>query len=153
MQFFRICVDSQIEFRKIRGFSAKCRGYLEVIWRFVENRVAVKRKTRARTTTETKHDPIHNSLPLLGDYIAPHGNRTRVSRFESGREGADTTMTGARSDGVFLVVRREGQDEGKCRGRGSQRRFHKARPKWVVVVVVVVIVGRRRRLLVGRIVR
>ena len=40
------------------------RLYLAVISRFAENRVAVNRETRKRTTTEGKHDPIHDSLPL-----------------------------------------------------------------------------------------
>ena len=37
-----------------------------VISRFAENRVVVKIITHVQTTTEGKHDPIHNSLPLLG---------------------------------------------------------------------------------------
>ena len=61
--------DSRIEFRDTRGFSEKFRGYLVVILRFVENRMAVKRKTPARTTTEGKRDPFHNSLPLQWTYI------------------------------------------------------------------------------------
>ena len=44
------------------------RGYLGVILWFVKNSVAVNHETRARTTTEGKHDPIYDSLPLHGGH-------------------------------------------------------------------------------------
>ena len=62
-----LAVISRLSCGYLAVISRLSRGYLAVISRFAENRVAVKRETRARTTTEVKHDPIYDYLPLQVD--------------------------------------------------------------------------------------